>query len=404
MDLPTGTVTFLFTDVEGSTALLRRLKEGYAEVLAKHEQLLRDAAEAVGGQEFGTQGDAVFFVFRNPRDAVLAAVAGQQALETAEWPEDGRVRVRMGLHTGEAAIAAGRYMGLAVNRAARICGVARGGQILVSPTTHALVEEAEHELHGISFRDLGAQTLKDFDRPVPIYQVEAVEAVAEPEPSGVRIVIVDDQALVRAGFRMILEAEEDIEVVGEAADGREAVAEVQRLRPDVVLMDVRMPEVDGIEATRRLLGADGVTAKVVMLTTFDMDEYVYEALRAGASGFLLKDVPPEQLVAGIRAVASGDALLAPSVTRRVIEEFVRRPPESVRTPPPELADLTAREAEILQLIARGLSNAEIAKELVVSETTVKTHVAHVLMKLGLRDRVQAVVFAYEAGVVRPREG
>jgi len=404
VDLPTGTVTFLFTDVEGSTALLRRLKEGYAEVLAKHEQLLRDAAEAVGGQEFGTQGDAVFFVFRNPRDAVLAAVAGQQALETAEWPEDGRVRVRMGLHTGEAAIAAGRYMGLAVNRAARICGVARGGQILVSPTTHALVEEAEHELHGISFRDLGAQTLKDFDRPVPIYQVEAVEAVAEPEPSGVRIVIVDDQALVRAGFRMILEAEEDIEVVGEAADGREAVAEVQRLRPDVVLMDVRMPEVDGIEATRRLLGADGVTAKVVMLTTFDMDEYVYEALRAGASGFLLKDVPPEQLVAGIRAVASGDALLAPSVTRRVIEEFVRRPPESVRTPPPELADLTAREAEILQLIARGLSNAEIAKELVVSETTVKTHVAHVLMKLGLRDRVQAVVFAYEAGVVRPREG
>ena len=405
VDLPTGTVTFLFTDVEGSTALLRRLKDGYAEVLAKHEQLLRDAAEVAGGQEFGAQGDAVFFVFRNPRDAVLAAVAGQQALEAAEWPEDGRVRVRMGLHTGEAAIAAGRYMGLAVNRAARICGVARGGQILVSPTTHALVEEAEHELHGISFRDLGAQSLKDFDRPVPIYQVEAVEGVDEPEPSGVRIVIVDDQALVRAGFRMILEAEEDIDVVGEAADGVKAITEARRLEPDVVLMDVRMPELDGIEATRRLLANGGAgDTKVVMLTTFDMDEYVYEALRAGASGFLLKDVPPEQLVAGIRAVASGDALLAPSVTRRVIEEFVRRPPESVRTPPPELADLTAREAEILQLIARGLSNAEIAKELFVSETTVKTHVAHVLMKLGLRNRVQAVVLAYEAGVVRPREG
>jgi DNA-binding NarL/FixJ family response regulator/class 3 adenylate cyclase len=406
VDLPTGTVTFLFTDVEGSTALLRRLKDGFADVLAQHEALLRGAAEAVGGQEFGTQGDAVFFVFRNPKDAVVAAVEGRRALEAAEWPEGVQLRVRMGVHTGEAAIAADRYMGLAVNRAARICSIARGGQILVSPTTHALVEEAEHEFHGISFRDLGAQSLKDFDRPVPIYQVEAVEAVesAEPGPSGVRIVIVDDQALVRAGFRMILEAEEDIEVVGEAADGREAVAEVQRLRPDVVLMDVRMPEVDGIEATRRLLGGDGVTAKVVMLTTFDMDEYVYEALRAGASGFLLKDVPPEQLVAGIRAVASGDALLAPSVTRRVIEEFVRRPPESVRTPPPELADLTAREAEILRLIARGLSNAEIAKELVVSETTVKTHVAHVLMKLGLRDRVQAVVFAYEAGVVRAGEG
>jgi DNA-binding NarL/FixJ family response regulator/class 3 adenylate cyclase len=403
VDLPTGTVTFLFTDVEGSTALLRRLKDGYAEVLAQHEQLLRDSAEAAGGQEFGTQGDAVFFVFRNPKDAVLAAVDGQRALEAAEWPEGVQLRVRMGVHTGEAAIAANRYMGLAVNRAARICGIARGGQILVSPTTHALVEEAEHEFRGISFRDLGAQSLKDFDRPVPIYQVEVAEALplAEPGPSGIRIVIVDDQALVRAGFRMILEAEEDIEVVGEAADGREAVAEVQRLRPDVVLMDVRMPEVDGIEATRRLLGSDGSTAKVVMLTTFDMDEYVYEALRAGASGFLLKDVPPEQLVAGIRAVASGDALLAPSVTRRVIEEFVRRPPESVRTTPPGLAELTTREVEVLKLMARGLSNAEIAGQLVVSETTVKTHVAHVLMKLSLRDRVQAVVFAYETGLVQP---
>jgi DNA-binding NarL/FixJ family response regulator len=162
-----------------------------------------------------------------------------------------------------------------------------------------------------------------------------------------------------------------------------------------------MPDVDGIDATRRLLGDDGSDAKVVMLTTFDMDEYVYDALRAGASGFLLKDVPPEQLVAGIRAVASGDALLAPSVTRRVIEEFVRRPPDSMRTAPPELAELTARELEVLKLMARGLANAEIAKELFVSETTVKTHVAHVLMKLRLRDRVQAVVFAYESGLVLP---
>ena len=214
------------------------------------------------------------------------------------------------------------------------------------------------------------------------------------------VLIVDDQALVRAGFRMILEAEEDMEVVGEAADGREAVDEARRLRPDVVLMDVRMPEVDGIEATRRLLG-DAADTKVVMLTTFDMDEYVYDALRAGASGFLLKDVPPEQLVAGIRAVASGDALLAPSVTRRVIEEFVRRPPASVRTLPAKLDDLTARELEVLKLIARGFSNAEIATELFVSETTVKTHVAHVLMKLDLRDRVQAVVLAYESGLIEP---
>jgi DNA-binding NarL/FixJ family response regulator len=215
------------------------------------------------------------------------------------------------------------------------------------------------------------------------------------------VLIVDDQALVRAGFRMILEAEEDVEVVGEAGNGLEAVAAAQRLKPDVVLMDVRMPEMDGIEATRRLLADTGTSAKVVMLTTFDMDEYVYDALRAGASGFLLKDVPPEQLVAGIRAVASGDALLAPSVTRRVIEEFVRRPPASVRTLPPRLSELTTRELEVLKLIARGLSNAEIAQELVVSETTVKTHVGHVLTKLAVRDRVQAVVLAYESGLVEP---
>jgi DNA-binding NarL/FixJ family response regulator len=217
------------------------------------------------------------------------------------------------------------------------------------------------------------------------------------------VLIVDDQALVRAGFRMILEAEADMEVVGEAADGREAVAEARRLRPDVILMDVRMPEVDGIEATRRLMADGNGQAKVVMLTTFDMDEYVYEALRAGASGFLLKDVPPEQLIDGIRAVASGDALLAPAVTRRVIEEFVRRPPGTARPLPPVVEELTAREREVLQLLARGLSNAEIAQAFVVSETTVKTHVAHVLAKLDLRDRVQAVVFAYESGLVQPGE-
>jgi DNA-binding NarL/FixJ family response regulator len=214
------------------------------------------------------------------------------------------------------------------------------------------------------------------------------------------VLIADDQALMRAGFRMILEAEPDLEVVGEATNGHEAVAEAGRLHPDVVLMDVRMPEMDGIEATRRLLEGNG-DMKVVMLTTFDMDEYVYEAFRAGASGFLVKDVPPEQLVAGIRSVASGDSLLAPSVTRRLIQEYVHRPPDAMRSPPPELDRLTARELEVLRMMARGLSNPEIAGELFVSETTVKTHVAHVLAKLGVRDRVQAVVFAYESGVVLP---
>jgi DNA-binding NarL/FixJ family response regulator len=217
----------------------------------------------------------------------------------------------------------------------------------------------------------------------------------------VKVLLVDDQALVRVGFRMILEAEEGIEVVGEAGDGAEAVEAVRALTPDVVLMDVRMPVLDGIGATREILRDRTRGPHILILTTFDLDEYVYEALRAGASGFLLKDTPPEELVEAIRVVARGDALLSPTITRRVIEEFVRRPPDSVRRPPEQLAELTARELEILRLVARGLSNAEIAKEAFVSETTVKTHVARILMKLSLRDRVQAVVFAYEHGVVTP---
>ncbi len=219
----------------------------------------------------------------------------------------------------------------------------------------------------------------------------------------VRVLLVDDQALIRAGFRMILEAEEDIEVVGECADGAQAVDSARRLEPDVILMDIRMPEMDGIEATRRIAEAAGdAPRRVLMLTTFDLDEYVYDALRAGASGFLLKDVPAEQLVDGIRVVAEGDALLAPSVTKRLIHEFARSAPAG-RQLPPALEDLTPRELEVFKLMARGMSNAEIAAELVVSETTVKTHVARVLMKLGVRDRVQAVVLAYESGVVSPGE-
>jgi DNA-binding NarL/FixJ family response regulator len=216
------------------------------------------------------------------------------------------------------------------------------------------------------------------------------------------VLIADDQALVRTGFRMILSAEEDIEVVGEAVDGREAVALARELNPDVVLMDIRMPELDGIEATRRIVerAADG-GPRILMLTTFDLNEYVYKALRAGASGFLLKDVPAQQLAAGVRMVAAGEALLAPSITRRLIEEFAATP--EAAPPPPGLDELTPRELEVFRLIARGLSNAEIADELVVSDATVKSHVAHVLMKLNLRDRVQAVVLAYEAGVVSPGE-
>jgi len=215
------------------------------------------------------------------------------------------------------------------------------------------------------------------------------------------ILVADDQALVRAGFRMILEAEPDFRVVAEAKDGPDAVEAAWRYHPDIVLMDIRMPRMDGLEATRRILAApDSGATRVLMLTTFDLDEYVYDALQAGASGFLLKDVPPEQLVAGIRVVAAGDALLAPSVTRRLIETFRRERPHAPK-PPAELAELTDREREVLGLMARGLSNAEIADELIVSGTTVKTHVARVLSKLNLRDRVQAVVLAYEAGIVSP---
>jgi DNA-binding NarL/FixJ family response regulator len=216
----------------------------------------------------------------------------------------------------------------------------------------------------------------------------------------IRVLLADDQALVRAGFRLILGAEPDIEVVGEAADGREAVALARRLEPDVVLMDIRMPEVDGIEATRQIARPGGGLPAVLVLTTFDLDAYVYEALRAGASGFLLKDAPEEQLVIGIRVVAEGGSLFAPAVTRRLIERFAGARPQAA---PPAVDELTPREAEILTLVARGLSNAEIADHLIVSQHTVKSHVAHILGKLGLRDRVQAVVLAYEAGLVRPGE-
>ena len=213
----------------------------------------------------------------------------------------------------------------------------------------------------------------------------------------IRVLVADDQALMRTGFRMILDAEDDIKVVGEAIDGADAVRQFERLGPDVVVMDVRMPTMDGIEATRRLTAAHP-SVRVMILTTFDLDEYVYEALRAGASGFLLKDRPAEELVAAVRVVASGDALLAPSITRRLIHEFAKRSPAVA---PTELDELTERERDVLVLMARGLSNAEIASSLYVAETTVKTHVGRVLHKLRLRDRAQAVVLAYESGLVQP---
>ena len=215
----------------------------------------------------------------------------------------------------------------------------------------------------------------------------------------IRVLVADDQNLVRGGFALMLSQHDDIEVVATAADGREAVRLVREHRPGVVLMDIRMPVLDGIAATRHLVES-GVPTKVLVLTTFDLDEYVYEALRAGASGFLLKDIDPPELVRAVRVIDAGEALLAPSITKRLIQEFAEVAP-AMPEPPPGLDELTARELEVFKLVARGLSNAEIAAELIVSETTVKTHVARVLMKLGVRDRVQAVVLAYESGVVAP---
>jgi DNA-binding NarL/FixJ family response regulator len=217
------------------------------------------------------------------------------------------------------------------------------------------------------------------------------------------VLIADDQPLVRAGLRMILELEPDIDILGEAADGDAVVSLAAETLPDVILMDVRMPRTDGLEATRRIVRDRADGPRVLILTTFDLDDYVYEALHAGASGFVLKDIEPEQLVEAIRVVAAGEALLSPTVTRRLIEQFVGRTPDVALPPSPELSRLTTREAEILRLVARGLSNAEIAASAFVSEPTVKTHVARILMKLGLRDRVQVVVYAYEHGVAKPGE-
>jgi DNA-binding NarL/FixJ family response regulator len=214
------------------------------------------------------------------------------------------------------------------------------------------------------------------------------------------VLVADDQALVRVGLRKILENEPDTTVVAEAGDGEEAVAAAARYRPDVVLMDIRMPVLDGIEATRRVV-RDRPATRVLVLTTFGLDTYVYDALRAGASGFMLKDAPPEEIAAAVRIVASGEALLAPAVTRAVIEEFARREPPAAPSPPPALDELTPREREVLDLLARGLSNPEICERLVISEATAKTHVARILQKLGLRDRVQAVIYAYESGLVAP---
>lgn len=424
-DLPTGTVTFLFTDIEGSTRLLRQLGDRYQQVLADHHRLLRGTLEQAGGTLVDTVGDGLFFAFRRARDATRGAAEAQRALAQHEWPDDAEVRVRMGIHTGEAIVTEVGYVGMALHRAARTSSAAHGGQILVSHATAAVLED--EDLSGVTLRDLGEQRLKDFDKPVCLYQVLApglpadflpprtAESNRQPEPSAaapskpwagphgadapISVVIADDQRLLRSGFRAILDSESDIDVVGEAVNGHGAVALVESLRPAVVLMDIRMPELDGLTAAEQLLGNPDLTTSVVMLTTFDGGEYVYRALRAGVSGYLLKDAPPERLIEAVRVAAGGEALIAPEITRRIIAEFAHpsAPPEDQRSS--ALASLSEPELESLRLVARGQSNAEIATSLGLGEDTVRDTIDSISAKLELRDRAQAVVIAYECGLV-----
>jgi len=342
-----------------------------------------------GGRELQRTADGLIAAFSSAVAAVHCAVALQRATDRP---------LRVGLHAGELPEGEDAY-GSVVTVASRLCDAATPGEILASDLVRqiggspiaALMQPAETlRLAGIGERVAAGRVTWDG------------EAAPGPEPApsrAVTVVVADDQRLLRAGFRVILDAEADIAVVGEAPDGRTAVDVVRRRRPDVVLMDIRMPELDGLAAARQILADPEVTTAVVMLTTFDLDEYVYEALRIGASGFLLKDTPSERLLDAVRTAATGEALLAPSITRRLIERFTQaaRPEPGV---PAVLSDLTPRELDVLRLVALGLSNAEIAARLVLGENTIKTHVTHILAKLGLRDRVQAVVLAYQCGFTR----
>ncbi|MFZ0172832.1 MAG: response regulator [Acidimicrobiales bacterium] len=394
--LPSGVVTFLLTDIEGSSQLWETYGPAMADALVRHDELIAETVAASGGVFIKSkgEGDSTLSVFHRASGAATAALELRRRLAEERWPAKMNLSVRMALHTGEAHEREGDYYGPTLNRAARVRALATGGQVLASAATAELLRDGLP--NDTVLADAGHHELRGLGRDEHVFELTPVGSPAPRTRQEISVLIVDDQRLVRAGFGVILRTEPGITVVGEAGDGEEAIELTRRLSPSVVLMDIRMPVMDGLAAARVILAE--TVSRVLMLTTFDSDEYVYAALRAGASGFLLKDAPSEQLVAAVRSVAAGDALIDPSITRRLIERFVQASrPGSID--PPQVEDLTPRERDVLRQVAQGLSNAEIAARLFVEENTVKTHVGRILMKLHLRDRVQAVVFAYECGFV-----
>jgi DNA-binding NarL/FixJ family response regulator len=387
-------VTILFTDLVGSTAMFaRRGDEAAHHLRSEHFDGLRRAIADHGGQEVKSTGDGLMVSFASAVAAARCAVDMQRT---------STLRLRIGLDGGEPVHEGADMFGTPVIVASRLCDAADAGEILASE----LVARIAAPRLDAAVQAAGPLKLKGLEERVSAMRIlwredDAPEPFDDAPERTITTVIADDERLLRTGFKVILEAEPDITVIGEAGDGRTALDVVRRRKPDVVLMDIRMPELDGLQAAEQLLADPGVPTAVIMLTTFDRDQYVYEALRIGASGFLLKDAPADRLLDAIRIAAAGDALLAPQITRRLIARFTHAARGERDGVPEQLHELTARELDVLRMIARGLSNTEIAAELVLTENTVKTHVAHVLGKLGLRDRVQAVVLAYEAGLVHP---
>jgi DNA-binding NarL/FixJ family response regulator/class 3 adenylate cyclase len=387
-------VTILFTDLVGATALFdRRGDEAADELRRERFAALRRAIAEHGGREVKSTGDGLMVAFTSAVAAVRCAIAMQQ--EAARLGAG--VGLRVGVDAAEPLPDGGDLYRKTVTIASRLCDAAPDGGILISE----VVRQIAAPRVAAPFASMGAMRLRGFAERVGVARVlwdGSAPEVPEPAARPVTVVIADDQALLRTGFRVILDAEPDISVIGEAGDGRAAIDVVRRRRPDVALLDIRMPELDGLAAARAILADPELHTAVLMLTTFDRSEYVYEALRIGTSGFLLKDAPADRLLDAVRVVAAGEALLAPSITRTLIAEFARSARGRPDAVPAELAELTSRELDVLRLVARGLSNAEIAGELVLGENTIKTHVAHILAKLGLRDRVQAVIVAYESGL------